>query len=532
MDNVADAISSAPEYSESLDDAVERLGKLSKGEYEQVRNDEAKALKVRSTFLDGAVNTARNDDKPNGLDLYEPEPWPDEVDGGDLLDRIVATIREYVILAEHEARASALWILHAHGFDGWQVTPRLAIRAPTPGAGKSVLLDVLGCMVPRALEAENLSPAVVFRAIEAYRPCLMVDEVDTFLRDNDELRGVLNSGHRKGGQVIRCEGDNHEIRVFNTFAPIATAGIGHLPGTLADRSIHIELQRKKPDESTREFRQDRIDHLRVLARQAARWMKDNRTTFRDSEPKMPEGIFNRKADNWRPLLAIADAAGGDWPERAREAAVALSTSDADNAESQKVQLLEDCRTILNDVPGDRIKTKELLSRLHDMEERPWGDYRRGKAINAQQLGGILRSFKILASARRFDDGSNVKGYLKADFIDVFARYLPYPPSSAVTASQVNGTAGFNGFAAVTPETDVTARKTPKAPDSMGCDGVTAEYPPQGQEGAKPVNSCVHCGQPIEADQETESYPDGEMHLRCYLDTVESAASKADDDWEF
>ena len=245
---VPESINDAPEYRESLDDAVKRLAALTRGEYEQCRKAEAKKLDVRPTFLDTEVKEARGDaEDSGGFKLYEPEPWDEEVDGDDLLDRIVAGIREYVIMPEQVAEAAALWVVHTHAYELWQVTPRLAISAPTMGSGKSVMLDVLSTMVPRALEAANLSTAVTFRAIDKFRPTLMIDEVDTFLRDNDELRGVLNSGHRRGGHAFRCEGDNNEVKAFSTFAPIATAGIGKLPGTLADRSIHAELQRKRPE---------------------------------------------------------------------------------------------------------------------------------------------------------------------------------------------------------------------------------------------------------------------------------------------
>ncbi len=455
---------------ESLDDVVKRLALLTRGEYEQCRKAEAKKLDVRPAYLDAEVKAAHgNGEDGGGFKLYEPEPWDEEVDGDDLLDRVVAAIREYVIMPEHVAETAALWIVHTHAFDIWQVTPRLAISAPTMGSGKSVMLDVLGCLVPRPLEADNLSTAVMFRAVDAYRPSLMVDEVDTFLRDNDELRGILNSGYRKGGQVLRCEGDSNELKAFQTFAPVATAGIGRLPGTLADRSIHAELQRKRPDERTREFRYDRIDHLRDLARQAARWVEDNRSTLRESEPPMPAGLFNRKADNWRPLLAIADAAGGEWPVRARVAAVALSATDAYDVESFKVQLLADTQTIFGEVFEDRIKTKDILSRLHEMEDRPWSDFRRGNPITARQLGDMLRSFKIVASSRRFADGTNAKGYLISNFENAFSRYLP---DSAVTTSQANETAGYSDFQSVTNEHDVTERNSLKAMDIAGCDVVT------------------------------------------------------------
>ena len=230
-------------------------------------------MSVRQSVLDRMVDAMRtNAEAGNDFVLYDPEPWDEAVNGSELLEKIAGAISQYVIMPDHVAEEAALWVVHAHAFELWQVTPRLAITAPTMGSGKSVMLDVLSTMVPRALEAANLSTAVAFRVIEKYHPTLMIDEVDTFLRDNIELRGVLNSGHRKGGRVFRCDGDNNDVKPFNTFAPVATAGIGKLSDTLADRSIHAELQRKKANETVTEFRSDRIDHLRDLSRQIARWV--------------------------------------------------------------------------------------------------------------------------------------------------------------------------------------------------------------------------------------------------------------------
>ena len=162
---------------------------------------------------------------------------------------------------------------------------------------------------------------------QGYRPTLLVDEADTFLSEADELRGVLNSGHRKGGQVVRTVGDNHEPRAFSTFAAVTIAIIGNLPDTLADRSVTVDLKRRMPSEKVASFRFDRVGHLDVLARQAARWAQDHAGTISAADPEMP-GIHNREADNWAPLLAIADAAGGAWPERSRAAAAAGHVREA------------------------------------------------------------------------------------------------------------------------------------------------------------------------------------------------------------
>ena len=155
------------------------------------------------------------------------------------------------------------------------ITPRLAITSPTKGCGKTTLLDVVEPLVFRPLAAANCSASSIFRVVEGHRPCLLIDEADSFLSNNEELRGVLNSGHRRGGAVLRNVGDEHEPRSFSTFAACAIALIGRLPGTLADRAVPIDLVRRKADEAIEPFRFDRVDHLAVLARKLMRWTKDN-----------------------------------------------------------------------------------------------------------------------------------------------------------------------------------------------------------------------------------------------------------------
>ena len=230
-------------------------------------------------------------------------------------------IRRHVIMPPHAAEAIALWVVHTHLFERFLISPRLALRSVTKQCGKTTTLDILARLVLRPLPTVNVTAAAIFRVVEAHRPCLLIDEADTFLNDNEELRGIINSGHRQGGCVLRVEGDQHETRAFATFAPCAIAAIGSLPGTIMDRSVVIDLVRRKPDEAIEPFRLDRTATLDEIARRIVRWAKDNADAIAAPDPDMPPGLYNRTADNWRPLFQIADVAGGDWPERARAAAL-------------------------------------------------------------------------------------------------------------------------------------------------------------------------------------------------------------------
>jgi putative DNA primase/helicase len=262
----------------------------------------------------------------------------------------------------------------------------------------------------------------VFRVVEAYRPTLLIDEADTFLPENEELRGILNSGHRQGGSVIRTVGEEFEPRSFSTYAACAIALIGKLPGTLADRSVPIELRRRRPDETVEQFRFDRTDHLDVLARKARRWATDHASYIRCADPAMPDGVFNRVADNWRPLLAIADAAGGEWPERARRA-VQVNGTAAGADQSRGVLLLSDIRDIFLQHRVNRLASSSLVGALIALEDRPWSEWRGGRPLSTNGLARLLDPYGISPQTIRTSPTDTPKGYLLSQFEDACTRYL-------------------------------------------------------------------------------------------------------------
>jgi len=381
------------------------------------------------TLLDQLVKPARCDAAPGQgrpLDLTEPDPWPEEVDGDALLDEMSAAVRRFVVLDRFSADAVALWVVGVHAFDAWTIFPRLLVTAPEKQCGKSTLLDVIGSFVPRALSTDSITAAALFRTIEAARPTLLLDEADTYIRNREDLRGVIDSGHRCDGGVIRTVGDDHEPRRFSTWAPVVLAAIGHLPGTIEDRSIKIGLRRRRPDESSELLRLDRTKEFERLASMATRWAGDHVIQLGKSDPAMPADIFNRPADNWRPLLAVADAAGGEWPDRARQAAIELTFDGADDESSVRVALLADVRDAFAGRNADRLASEDLVAHLVELDERPWPEFKAGRAITKTQIARLLKPFGIKSGTIRFENGRTAKGYYRALFEDAFARYLPPP----------------------------------------------------------------------------------------------------------
>ena len=325
-------------------------------------------------------------------------------------------------MPDHAADAIALWTVHTYLIDCFDISPRLAITSPEKGCGKTGLLDVLGCLVARPLSTANITPASIFRIVEMSHPTLLMDEIDTFLPESEDLRGILNSGHRRGGSVIRLVGDDHEPRQFSTYGACALAGIGKLPGTLADRSIPIVMRRRRACEKVESFRSDRVDHLNQLARRVARWASDHADRICRIDPRMPDGVFNRVADNWRPLLAIADAAGGEWHARARRACTVLTADREDD--SIGVMMLSDIRSIFAERGVDRLASVALVAALVAIEGRPWAEFRKiEKPLSSNGLARVLDRYGIKPDTVRI--GSRTpKGYMLRQFQEAFSSYLP------------------------------------------------------------------------------------------------------------
>jgi putative DNA primase/helicase len=378
------------------------------------------------------------------LVLSDPEPWPEQVDGADLLNDLVAILRRYIVLPPWGTVAIALWVILAHVHDAFEVSPYLLLKSPTKRAGKTKTFTILERLVPRPLPTANVSAAGLFRSIQKFKPTLLVDEADTFLFLNEELRGILNGGHtRATANVVRCSGDDFEPRCFSTWCPKAIALIGNLHGTLEDRSIAVPIRRKAPHEKTERLRLDRMDgNLEVLRRKAARWAHDHVEALRHAEATVPEELHDRAADNWRTLQAIANQCGGPWPDEARRAALILSGAGPEEDTSPAIQLLADLRAVFRDLTADRLSSKQVVQSLTAMEDRPWPEWRKGKPLTENQLAKLLKPFGVGPKVIRLKDGSTPRGYLLSDLKDAFARYLPSEPQHP---QQVNDDKDFGSL---------------------------------------------------------------------------------------
>jgi len=411
-------------------ETIARLAKLSPFEYDRVRQAEAERLGARVTTLDEAVARARPKDGANdgrqgeALTFERPEPWHEPVNGEALYGALEATFTRHLALPKGAAPALALWTLHTYVFDRFAITPRLAVVSAEKGSGKTTVLRLLEYLACKTLLAAHVTPAAMFRTLAIAKPTLLIDEADTFMNGNNELRGIINSGHGNDGRLIRNVGDDHEPRKFSTWGPVALAAIGDLPDTIMDRALVIPMRRRRADEPVERFRLDRTSALAPLARQCERLAQDVLHKAANLDPDCPAWMPDRAADNWRILFAIADVLGERIAAKARAAARALTPQTA--APTDGTMLLEDIRREFTDRETDRIASADLVAALTKREDRPWPEWKHGQPLSTRQLAKLLAPFGIVP-AQWWENSRATRGYLLPDLEDSFARYLP--PSS-------------------------------------------------------------------------------------------------------
>src|SRR5258708_33011796 len=180
-----------------------------------------------------------------------------------------------MVLPPGAADGIALWGTHAHAVPAFLHTPRLNLSSPEHRCGNTTTLDLIAPMTPRALRTENLSAPVLFRVVDQHQPTLLLDEVDAYLTHSEELRGLLNAGHKQGACAYRCEGGGNAIRAFKAFGPAVLSGIGPLPDTLHDRSIRILLIEAQPGQVTAHLDSRHHQIETVLSRQLTPCPQDN-----------------------------------------------------------------------------------------------------------------------------------------------------------------------------------------------------------------------------------------------------------------
>jgi hypothetical protein len=443
--------------------ALSKLARTRTADYERLRVRLKADGQVRLPALEAAM-TAVVGGRPSSdglpgkpITFEEIVPWPERVDGPALLTELAETIGKYVIMDPHQRDAAALGAVFAHTHDLRDTAPIFFISSPTKRCGKTRLERVVKRLVPKPLMASSASPAFLARAIEKQRPTILIDEYDATAAGDqamsETLRGQLNSSFdRDGAKIGKCvplPGSGYDEREFSTWAATWIAGIKKIPETVEDRSVVLRLKRKLPGEKVARFRAKDGGELDILKRKIARFVIDNERRLRDIEPEMPEALSaagDRAPDAWDPLVAIADVAGGAWPERARNAALALAGVGAAPVDGDiDTALLSDIKHILDACDaleptaeqlrnnkqiavealdafrrGEETATRksrrivglggeQLTNALATLVERKWPAWDKGKPMRPHQLARLLGAYGVRSQSLR--DGDMVfRGY--------------------------------------------------------------------------------------------------------------------------
>jgi hypothetical protein len=360
------------------------------------------------------------------------------------LDLILQTVEEYLqrfvsYPSEHSRVAHVLWVAHTHVMDAWESTPRLAFLSPEPGSGKTRALEVTAPLVPSAIHTMSATPAYILRrvAFGDELPTLLFDEIDTVFgpkaKGNEDLRAMLNAGHRRNAMAGRCirRGNSIETVEFSSYCAVAMAGLGHLPDTIFTRSIVVRMRRRTHEERVEPFRtRDHEELGHALRDRLAAWGRTAERSLTGARPSLPLGIADRNADVWEPIIAVADSARGSWPRRARQAALAMVHEASERSPSLGISLLHDVRDAFG--TDETMSSEELLARLLREPEAVWGDLR-GRPLNARGLAKLLAPYGVQPKLRRFGEYT-ARGYALADFEDAWRRYLPARAASVTSVT--------------------------------------------------------------------------------------------------
>jgi hypothetical protein len=369
--------------------------------------------------------------------------------GEELLDELEEVMKRFVVLPKFAAEALALFVVHTYAYELREISTYVGVESPEKRCGKTTLLGLLSKLVCRPVVAANISPPAFFQVIEEMKPTLLVDEADTFLQGNDELRGILNAGYRTDtAYVLRIgEGRNFKdealslrgtpgaklessgrgsgegqscsrVVKYSCWCPKVLCAIGPFPETLADRCIVILMERKRNDEVCERLRN--LDG-RGLGERCARFVEENSAAIASARPEPPATLNDREAEIWEPLLAIADIAGGDWPEKARAAAAGLSSH---GQESRPIgSLVLDLGIAFVSEKVEKMLTRDLLPYLDASGSRPWTALLKGRReVTEIWLAQQLRPYGVRPRTLRIGEMLG-KGYLAAEVIGAGKRYV-------------------------------------------------------------------------------------------------------------
>jgi hypothetical protein len=349
-----------------------------------------------------------------------PAKWEGlPVDGAELLADVEHFAGRFLAFpTKHHLVVLCLWAVHTWAVTAFYVTPRLVLDSPEPGSGKTRVLEILALLCHNAKLTLSTTTAALYRRIKSAEdkpPTILQDECDVvFGRTNnpqaEDLRGLFNAGYKTGATVDRCEGHGRDMVVvdFPVFAPVALAGLISGPvaknmRTVLDRAVVFQMRRRAPDEHVDEFRgRDAETAAAPLRKRLRAWADDHFDELAAARPQMPEGVRDRRAECWEAMLAVAEAAGGDWPERARQACshFEFGTDPDDERLSVGVRLLRDIEAKFR--TRDRIHSADIVAELIADPDSEWA-HLSGKPLDQRRLATELKRYGVEPGDIRIGD---------------------------------------------------------------------------------------------------------------------------------
>ena len=360
-----------------------------------------------------------------------------------LLDALSRLLARFVVFpSEQDRYAVATWALHTWALDAFDNTPRLALLSAEKGSGKTRVLEILELVCRNPIQTVNVSVPVLFRLTGGEQPpTILFDEAETMLgyrvaKEHEDLRGLVNAGHRRGSAVYRMVMDGKgggEPERFETFAPVAFAGLEELPETVMARSVVVRMRRRMPSETVENLRHRQGVRITLELRDALEaWSL--RPELHDAVHELleglvpPPGVEDRAADVWESLLVLGELAGEPWTQRLHEAAASIHTRSVEEDSSLGVQLLRDVRSVfLERGNPTRLPSAEIVGALVELEGRPWPSVKSGDPLDAQRFAQLVKRYAIRPTTLR-EGERTFKGYTRESFEDSWARYVPDVPA--------------------------------------------------------------------------------------------------------
>jgi putative DNA primase/helicase len=357
--------------------------------------------------------------------LWHVEPWGEPVTAAKLLPALISKYTAHVSVEPHEALVINLWVLFAwvHGIA--KHSPLLVFTSAEPASGKSLALEVLSYLTPRPRQSVEITGPALYRFVDANKPTLLLDEVDSLFKRKPDFASLMKDSWSHTATVQRTVVVNgvYQTQFFSTFCPKAVAGLNpDMDLAQASRTITIRMWPRPPGSKV-SFKHSDDEEFAKLRQQALRWATDASADLQKRDPLLPPGFDDRQALNWKIPLAIAELAGGDWPDKARRAAEHLTKTH--NEPSLGIQLLKVCYQLCAKAVKAKMgyfPTKALLTTLHADSSGPWLAYRGDKRvgpITEQQIAHLLKPFEIRSSS---NGTQRIKGYRCADFAKNFERF--------------------------------------------------------------------------------------------------------------